>query len=94
MTKMTINEVMGLMDVLNSLQSLRLRARTEKAKAMTAQLDKIVSATYDALNSEEARIFECACCGQTVGWLDVQEDRGGTLCICGSCYEKQLGDDL
>ena len=46
----------------------------------------------------ENKIFRCSCCGEYVDyfsletWLCDFEDENG--CICDSCYENEMGDDL
>jgi formylmethanofuran dehydrogenase subunit E len=49
------------------------------------------------LNSEEARVFQCADCGEMVGYFELETwvcDFEDNKYICACCYETAMGDDL
>lgn len=49
------------------------------------------------LRSEDAKIFTCRCCGEKVGYFDLEAwccDFDNDSYICSACYEDEMGEDL
>lgn len=49
------------------------------------------------LRSDDAKIFRCECCGEMVGYFDLEKwvcnfDTDSYTCSC--CYEEEMGEDL
>ena len=89
MNKMTETEVKALNELLMSAQGLHLEACKNKSIPMVNKLNKIMDPIYTALDSDEAKVFKCECCGHDVGIFNLIEDRF----ICGKCYKKESESD-